>query len=72
MPHRIRAIVVSVLIDKLDASGNVVGELTSDPVKVFPDKFGSIAVEAANLVARLDAEEKAAPKPPAEFSRKKR
>lgn len=59
MPHRIRSILVSVSIDKVDDAGNVLEELTSQPVKVFPSKFGAIGEEALQLVARLNAEEAA-------------
>lgn len=71
MPHRVRAIHVVVLVDKLDANGNVVEELQSSPVKLFPEKFGAIPSQAAELIAKLDAEEKAS-RGPVEFPCKKK
>lgn len=71
MAHRARAVILSVVVDKLDAAGNIVEELTSQPVKLFPSKFGSLATEVAGLVARLDKEEKGQ-KAPAPFPHPKR
>lgn len=59
MAFKTRAVIVRVVVDETDDSGNVVAEHVTEPVKVFPAKFSSIAAQADALAERLTNETKA-------------
>lgn len=72
MPHRLRALNLVLVVDKLDAEGQVVDELLTQPIKLFPRQIKDIPSQVAELIARLDKEEKAAPPSPPEFRKGKK